>query len=83
MLYISVNLLLFRIKLSQSIREQTLESLPEYAKRVLRCPVYGTLALEPSKRVPENPRTLLGTFKGSIVPTQGTYKGPPECLKNL
>ena len=28
------------------------------AKRVLRCPVYGTIAIEPSKKVPENPRTL-------------------------
>ncbi len=38
-------------------------------KRVLRCPVFGTLALEPAKGVPENPRTLWGTFKGSIVCT--------------
>ena len=40
------------------------------AKTVL-CPVvWNPSALEPSKRVPENPRTIWGTFKGSIVCTR-------------
>ncbi len=38
--------------------------------------VYGTLALEPSKRVPENPRTLWGISKGSIVYTGNLQRFP-------
>ena len=59
------------------------------AKRVFRCPVYGTLALEPSKRFQKiqepfgEPLKVLQCAQGTYKGSQGTYKGSPECPKNL
>ena len=45
-------------------------------------PVY-TLALDPSKRVAENPRTLWGTFKGSIVYTGNVPTKVPQGASRI